>query len=98
MPTCLYLITLCSFLLLESCKNSSSGSNKAAMTSNKNNLKSKALGSVYAYSYMVNTFICVFGELKSFLVPMTQCYNPQYRLIMSGKHNKPGQKSLWREI
>lgn len=69
-----------------------------AMTSNENDLKPQTLFRVYAYSYMVKTFICVLGELKSLTVPMTQCFNPHYRLIMSGKHNKPGQKSLWREI
>lgn len=68
------------------------------MTSNKNDVKPKAVFIVCAYSYMMNTFICVFGELKYLTGPMTQCYNPQYRLIMSGKHNEPGQKSMWGEI
>lgn len=68
-----------------------------AMTSNKNDLKPQTLFRVCVYAYMMNTFICVLGEL-TLVVPMTQCYNPHYRLIMSGKHNKTGQHFLWREI
>lgn len=51
---------------------------KQAMTSNKNDLKPQILLRVCIYSYLVNTFICVLGELKSLVVPMTQCYKPHY--------------------